>query len=564
MSEEEKKKRAEYKRKRKIWMIVHAVVLCVVFVCTCAFFGTYKFMDKKYYVSYTESSEVDYKVYLKPNDYFDEPYLEKGQSYVASLIDAVEVDFSYQMKTDAKNMQYEYAYSVDLQLLITDESSENPILSPVYSIKPHQTASASGKTLTVREHFAIDYDAYNALANEFVTVYELHNTTSELVATMNIRVVSASDELSQNGEDEYTVALHIPLTEKTVNMQMRSSQPNREGLLLASAKGANAGAFKTAAIVCACLTVLLGAEFVLFTLLTRNKDINYAIKVQALVKSYRSYIQQLVHPFCFDGYQVLELSSFNEMLDVHDTVQSPILMHENDDKTRTQFVIPTQSNFLYLFEIKVDDYDLLYGNAQQDETEIAAAEDEIQIVEAPAQEPVPMAQEETESVDESMGETEESRFAKIKSKYDFSFEAKLALADKEVKDYYRLISTTILSYGVKIVRSWKRERVYLGRKLFAVMNFRGNTLSVALSLDPKAYVGSKYRFTDVSEVKKYQATPMLMKITSARKAKHTVELLKEMFKTNDMQIKADVVETPSIKTKSRKKLIEEKLIKVNE
>ena len=63
-----------------------------------------------------------------------------------------------------------------------------------------------------------------------------------------------------------------------------------------------------------------------------------------------------------DGYQVLALTSFNEMLDIRDTVQSPILMYENEDKTCATFFIPTQSKTLYLYEIKVDDYDQIYGD----------------------------------------------------------------------------------------------------------------------------------------------------------------------------------------------------------
>ena len=50
-----------------------------------------------------------------------------------------------------------------------------------------------------------------------------------------------------------------------------------------------------------------------------------------------------------------------EMLGIRDTIQSPILMTENRDETMTRFLIPTNTDILYVHEIKVDNYDEIYG-----------------------------------------------------------------------------------------------------------------------------------------------------------------------------------------------------------
>ena len=36
-------------------------------------------------------------------------------------------------------------------------------------------------------------------------------------------------------------------------------------------------------------------------------------------------------------------------------------MTENSDETKTSFLIPTNTKLLYVFEIKVDNYDEIYG-----------------------------------------------------------------------------------------------------------------------------------------------------------------------------------------------------------
>jgi hypothetical protein len=62
-----------------------------------------------------------------------------------------------------------------------------------------------------------------------------------------------------------------------------------------------------------------------------------------------------------EGYQIVMIKTFNEMLGIRDTIQSPILMTENRDETMTRFLIPTNTKILYTYEIKVDNYDFIYG-----------------------------------------------------------------------------------------------------------------------------------------------------------------------------------------------------------
>jgi len=56
-----------------------------------------------------ESSNLDYKVYLKENDFYDTPYLTKDMAYIASLIDTINIDFNYLFSIDTiSNMDFSY------------------------------------------------------------------------------------------------------------------------------------------------------------------------------------------------------------------------------------------------------------------------------------------------------------------------------------------------------------------------------------------------------------------------------------------------------------------------
>lgn len=122
-----------------------------------------------------------------------------------------------------------------------------------------------------------------------------------------------------------------------------------------------------------------------------------------------------------------------------------------------------------------------------------------------------------------------------KIRYNFSFEAKLLQTTEENKKYYTEIINVLKSYGVKTSRSWKQDRIYLGRKTYGILLFKGKRLCVAMALDPKAYEDTKYKGIDLSEIKRFEDTPMLIKLTSDRKLKYCGELLEILFKENGIQ-----------------------------
>ena len=53
-------------------------------------------------LKYKEDNDIDYKVYLKENAFFEEPFIEKGKTYITSLIDYIDADYSYNIFFDIK------------------------------------------------------------------------------------------------------------------------------------------------------------------------------------------------------------------------------------------------------------------------------------------------------------------------------------------------------------------------------------------------------------------------------------------------------------------------------
>lgn len=577
MSEAERNRRLDYRKIRKKWIALQASILVVVILITLVSTVVFFQLDKTHYINYSEQSVVDYGVYLKENEFFTEKYLGKDQAYVASLIDRVNATFQYELFMEkAQKIDFQYSYQIDAVLEIKD-NQKGVIYRPTYEILPVRSGARTGSGLIICESVQLDYGQYNDLASRFITEFDLKDTNCNILLKMNVNVIGASDSFSNvKEENSYTMELKIPLTTKTVNVNMTSDIEEGMNKILTVNNNIARLFFRVLAIVFLCVSVLLSIEIIAFIYLTRNTDITYEIRVARLVKSYKSFIQRINNAFNTAGYQLLMVDTFGEMLEIRDTIQSPILMNENADKTCTRFLIPTNTKILYVYELKIDDYDQIYGVNNPEPDPFIDEDDELEeVVQTPAtptvkivekpvvvtvekpivqfvEKPVevvtkkeePVAVEpavecvapavvpavaeaatllvtDTDEDDEGASEA----FSTIRR----SFMAKLIQSTDDRKKYFSEIKNELLSYkGVKARTSWNLESFNKGRTHLAKVAIKGKTVCLYLALNPVDFIDTKYFYTDVSDKTQFRTVPMMVKVKSSRGVKYAKELIEAL------------------------------------
>lgn len=142
-----------------------------------------------------------------------------------------------------------------------------------------------------------------------------------------------------------------------------------------------------------------------------------------------------------------------------------------------------------------------------------------------------------------------------------SFEAKLSQATQEQKEYYAELKNYLLSFKRTNSRmSWSYDSFNVGRNVVCRLAFRGQTMVAYFALDPKDYVDSKYFGHDMNEKKKFEKTPLMVKVKSARGVKFAKELINVVCEGLAPK-KNFVAETYDFPYLSDKKLMEKGLIK---
>ena len=359
MSNEEKKRREQHQAYRKKWIRIQLLTIALFAICFIFTLFAYNKSKEQIYIEYNEYSEVDYNVYLKDNEFYENNYLEKDQAYITTLIDNIVAEFNYKICLNDNNANFNYSYSIDAQLEIFDNEFKKPIYNPIEVLvdKQIRTLENSNK-LEIKDQVNIDYNKYTTKAENFIKAYDLSNVDSCLIVRMHINVISVCDKLEGNAADDYTISLTIPLTKKTTEVTFESSVPTAEKKMLACSNAAkHTKTYKTMAIIIAILEVLFVITLAAFMFVTYDKHVDYSSKVAKILRNFKSYIQKINNEFDDKDYQILCVDTFNEMLDIRDTLQRPILFFENEDKTCAKFCIFTDTMIMYLYKIEVSMYD---------------------------------------------------------------------------------------------------------------------------------------------------------------------------------------------------------------
>ena len=110
------------------------------------------------------------------------------------------------------------------------------------------------------------------------------------------------------------------------------------------------------------------------------------------------------------------------------------------------------------------------------------------------------------------------------------FEARLKQSNDEIKGYYDSVKNELLSYTkVKSKISFKHEAFKFGKDCIARLKFRGKTLCLYLSLDPKVYENTKYKVEDMSEISTSSEVPTMYRINLPRREVYAKELIKDLM-----------------------------------
>ena len=318
-------------------------------------------------IGYNEVGNIDYKVFLKENNYYKEQYLGKDMQYVASIIKDIVPTFTYEMHSEEK-MEYTYNYKVSADLIISDPNDNNKVLYKRPSLLVKDTKEkVTGGSFRVDQDVSINYDEYNNYVNAFKKEYAL-SVNSKLVLTFNIDVTGKSPLLKEDFKKSSKLVIAIPMSEQTINIGIDTSDINNSGTL---ERNYMSQIKKPVALVLGIIVGLLSLALlyiVIYNFLTnRSKTDVYKATIKSILREYDRAIVSSKTADTIDEskYNVIEVPRIEELLDAHDSTGKPILYNEDTENDISTFII-VSDEILYKYRVVKKELE------EQEEKRIAA------------------------------------------------------------------------------------------------------------------------------------------------------------------------------------------------
>ena len=324
-------------------------VLLVVFLSILSLLITNTLLNLSNFnkIKYNEKSNIDYKVYLKENNFYEKDYLEKDKVYIASLIDKILIDFKYDFDIETES-NVKFNYEVIAKLSINDEVTGSNYYEKEYKIIDKKEESISNKKLfNLVKQVDINYSYYNSLANTFKQQYGV-DTISNLNVYMKIYKGENESNLS-------TMYVKIPLSEKSVNIELDYQNISNLNFFL---KTDINYLLQIVLIIFLITSLLLNIisiiKFVRLLVLMKDKKTSYDKYINRILNEYDRLIVESTTEPDIKHSNIIKLPNFRELLDVRDNLKLPIMYYVVVKHHKSYFYIKN-NNDIYLLINKAAD-----------------------------------------------------------------------------------------------------------------------------------------------------------------------------------------------------------------
>lgn len=318
------------------------VFLVVVFTCLSGIFfylaSSFKIERKLFY---EEKGNIDYKVYLKENEYFDEKYLGKDRKYIASLIDYLDIFYKYEFKTNY-SMDYKCNYYLLVSSLVKEKNDTGKVIyeKEKYLLENKTKEFKNSKNINLDEKVTINYDEYSKIINDFISKYKLTGTSNTLNLSLCISLEGQSEGFENLVVDKSFLNMSFPLTDQTVDIDVDYKEIDNTGV---KREVSNNILFN---IIFWCLAGIFALLDILFinlilkSYLKMKKEVSsYEKSKRKIMYQYNRAIAKVDNVIDVKYYGIMEVENFIDLINIRDCLEKPILFMELEKGKLSWFVI---------------------------------------------------------------------------------------------------------------------------------------------------------------------------------------------------------------------------------
>ena len=353
-------------KEKQMWIqkitkiIIATVSLIVLIISLWIMFDCFKKPQdqENFIVNYSSGATADYRVYLKPNKFYDQKSLGKGNKYVSNLIDYIDIDLGYSFKS---TLISDSSFSYNVEAIISSDYELNGKSAELWSKKfvlyPTKTSSSNSTvTHNYKESIRIsNYSQYETLAKRFREEYGIVADT-KLTIVINVDATSnIKGNYNKNVKDSKKITLVMPLNKSVTDISVSGVGESSKNVTQTVKGEMHINYFL---LIVSIILIVVSAPICIITFYKLFKITNvsqFILQLRKILKGYGDIIAEVTTKPDLKGLNIIEVKEFEDLINIEEELRVPILYYELEKDNEAWFIITT-GNQVYRYILRASSH----------------------------------------------------------------------------------------------------------------------------------------------------------------------------------------------------------------
>lgn len=347
------KGKTKEKYRLKLWVRVGIFTTFVFIMAISSFIiyiGRHPSMKRRVNYNYSIDEKLDYQVYLKENDFYEEKFLGEGKQYATEIIDYINLDFNYNFN-GSSIADIDYSYDITATIIGEYENTTNgnaELWKKNYVIKNLEEKNIEkGTSFNINENIKIDYSKYSKVVESFISKFRI---PIDAYLDVKLNVVYSSELGKNTGLDRKRdqLEIKIPLAKTTIKIDKNIKEHRTEKLNNNDLVEENKPLIRFGLGLC---LISLAIFLLLSPQVFISSKTYYEKTLKKIMRDYAEIIVEVDFPPDPDGVEVIDVKNFDDMVDIEEEIKSPILYYEIEKDAESLFTITTDK-YIYKYNLR--------------------------------------------------------------------------------------------------------------------------------------------------------------------------------------------------------------------
>lgn len=340
--------------KKWVRILLLAIIFVLFMVSFKIVYDSLKIEEPEIVYSYRINQSVNYNVELYDNSFIDVSHLNKDETYISDLVKQINATFNYNY-SGSKVLPLEYTYkiiaTINGKYNLNNETSLSSVWTKEYVLLNEKTGIVNDtNNIIINEPIVIDFRKYN---NEVSTFRKELKLPINATLDVDFIITVKGSEKGKIIGDVKKATLQIPLNIQAFNITEDLNKDYNNNILFrvvkteVDIKNLVVGIF----LFMTALFIFIIMFRIIFNMPKKNA---YTLKLNKILKEYSDVIVELITPLNTYELDVVEVKSFDELIDLEEELRVPIMFYEIEEYMQGEFSL-VHNNILYRYVLKIED-----------------------------------------------------------------------------------------------------------------------------------------------------------------------------------------------------------------